>query len=312
MAMTLTEAARWTTNQVKRGILETIVKDSPILEKLPFQEVTGNALQYQRESTLPTAEFYDVNELWAESTGDTTQHTAALKILGGDADIDNFIVATRSDKNDITAETIASKAKAVKHTFLDRFYYGNSSTSSKEFDGMHVIFADSSMSGQNLHVGSGSTGAALAASDMDEAFDLVRGDKPDVIMVTRNIRRRLKQYLRGKNNVELNFSNYAQDVTSWNGVPVRYDDFLTQTETISSAAYSAKTGGATSSVMFFRFGTKDLSGLQNGGLETIRLGQVQNKDAKRYRIRWYCSIAVFNKLGQVIIDGVTDAAVTDT
>ena len=52
MAMTLTEAARWTTNEVKRGIIEQIIKDSPVLGKTPFQEIVGNALQYQRELTL--------------------------------------------------------------------------------------------------------------------------------------------------------------------------------------------------------------------------------------------------------------------
>lgn len=311
MALTLTEAARWTTNQVKRGIIEQIIKDSPILQKLPFQEVTGNALQYQREATLPTAEFYDVNELWAESTGDTTQHTAALKILGGDADIDNFIVATRSNYNDITSETIAQKAKAVRHTFLDRFYYGDSATSSKEFDGLHKIFLDSSMSGQAVHSGSGSAGAALTAANLDLAVDLILGDKPDVIMVTRAIRRRLKQYLRGKANVELDFSSYSKDVSSWNGIMIHYDDFLTQTETIGSGVYTAKTGGATSSVFLLSFGTNKLSGLQNGGLETVKIGQVQNKDAKRYRIKWYCSIALFSVVSQAIIDGNTNVAVTD-
>src|SRR5829696_1086143 len=99
MALTLTEAARWTTNEVKRGIIEAIIKDSPVLGDMPFQEIVGNALQYQREATLPTAEFYDVNEIWSESTGQTTQHTATLKILGGDADVDNFIVSTRSNRN---------------------------------------------------------------------------------------------------------------------------------------------------------------------------------------------------------------------
>jgi hypothetical protein len=311
MALSLTEAARWTTNEVKRGIIEQIIKDSPVMGDLPFQEVVGNALQYQREATLPTAEFYDVNEIWSESTGATTQHTATIKILGGDADVDNFIVATRSNYNDITAETIAAKAKAVRHTFLDRFYYGNSTTSSKEFDGLHTIFSDASMSAQNIHLGSGSTGAALTAANMDLAVDLILGEKPDVIMVTRAIRRRLKQYLRGKANIELDFQSYSQDIASWNGIKIHYDDFLTQTEALSSGVYSAKTGGATSSAMFLSFGTKKLSGLQNGGLETVKIGQVQNKDSKRYRIKWYCSIALFSVVAAAIIDGATNVAVTD-
>ncbi len=311
MAMTLTEAAQWTTNQVKRGILEQIVKDSPILAKLPFQEVTGNALQYQREASMPTAEFHDVNEVWAESTGTTTQQTAALKILGGDADLDNFILATRSDKNDIRAETIAEKAKAVKHAFMDKFWYGDTAASTKEFDGVHKMFLDSSMSAQQIHQGAGAVGAALTASNMDLAVDLVRDGKPDAIVTTRNVRRRMKQYLRSKANVELDFGSYSQDVASWNGIPIQYDDFLVHTETIAAGVYTAKTGGATGSVFFLSFGSKELSGLQNGGMETIKIGQVQNKDAMRWRIKWYVSLALFRTIREALIDGITDVAMTD-
>ena len=311
MAMTLTEAAQWTTNQVKRGILEQIVKDSQIMAKLPFQEVTGNALQYQREASMPTAEFHDVNEVWAESTGTTTQQTAALKILGGDADLDNFILATRSDKNDIRAETIAEKAKAVKHAFLTKFWYGDTAASTKEFDGVHKMFLDSSMSAQQIHEGAGGVGAALKASDMDLAVDLVRDGAPDLIVTTRNIRRRMKQYLRSKLNVELNFQSYSQDVMSWNGIPITYDDFLLQTETITGTTYSASTGGVTGSVFFLSFGAKELSGLQNGGMETIKIGQVQNKDAMRWRIKWYVSLALFRTIREALIDGVTDVAMVD-
>lgn len=312
MAVTLTEAAQWTTNMVKRGIIEQIIKDSVVLRELPFMEITGNALQYQMELTLPTAEFHDVNEIWSESTGQTTQATAVLKILGGDADVDNFIVATRADKQDITADVIAKKAKAVRHTFMDRFYYGDTASSTKEFDGLHKIMAGGgAYAAQQIHSGSGSTGAALTAANMDATVDLVLGGKPDRIMVTRAIRRRLKAYLRSKANVNLDFQSYSQDIMSWNGIPISYDDFLTQTETIAANIYSAKTGGATSTVFFLKFGTDALCGLQNGGLEPIKIGPVQNKDSKRYRIRWYCGLASFSVVEQALIDGNTNVAVTD-
>ena len=51
--------------------------------------------------------------------------TAALKIMGGDADVDNFLQATYADPNDLEAEVIASRASAVAHKFLDAFYNGD-------------------------------------------------------------------------------------------------------------------------------------------------------------------------------------------
>ena len=70
-------------------------------------EVTGTAVTYNREATLPAATFYDVGDTWTEATPTFTQVTAALKILGGDADVDNFLQATYADPNDVEAEVQA-------------------------------------------------------------------------------------------------------------------------------------------------------------------------------------------------------------
>ena len=69
---------------------------------------------------MPAASFYDVGDTWTEATPTFTPVTTALKIMGGDADVDNFLQATYADPNDIEAETIASRAKAVAHLFSDR------------------------------------------------------------------------------------------------------------------------------------------------------------------------------------------------
>ncbi|MFQ5860853.1 MAG: major capsid protein, partial [Dehalococcoidia bacterium] len=97
MALTLAEAAKLSQDMLLTGVIETIIQESPILQTLPFIEVVGNGLTYNQENTLPSAAFYDVGDAWAESTPTFTQVTATLKILGGDADVDNFLKATRSN-----------------------------------------------------------------------------------------------------------------------------------------------------------------------------------------------------------------------
>jgi len=37
-----------------QGVVETIVKDSPVLQQMPFIEIVGNVLTYNQEKTLPT------------------------------------------------------------------------------------------------------------------------------------------------------------------------------------------------------------------------------------------------------------------
>ena len=121
MAMTKAEAAKLTQDLLLRGVIETIVKESELLRHLPFLEVTGTAVTYNREATMPGAAFFDVGDTWTEATPTFTQVTAALKILGGDADVDNFLQATYADPNDIEAEVIASRSKAVAHAFSDPY-----------------------------------------------------------------------------------------------------------------------------------------------------------------------------------------------
>ena len=68
--LTQAEAAKYTVNAVKKGVLEEIIKDSVVLQNLPFIDVVGNAYQYLRENTLGTNNFYSPNELWSEDSGE--------------------------------------------------------------------------------------------------------------------------------------------------------------------------------------------------------------------------------------------------
>jgi ATP-dependent protease ClpP protease subunit len=73
-----------------------IIEDSSIMQNLPWAGIMGNALQYLREAELPSGSFFDANEIWTEETGRVYQVTAGIKIMGKDADVDNFLQSTRS------------------------------------------------------------------------------------------------------------------------------------------------------------------------------------------------------------------------
>jgi hypothetical protein len=62
MALTLAEAAKLSNDIVLQGVIETIIQDSPVLQELPFIEITGNGLTYNRENTNPNAAFFDVGD----------------------------------------------------------------------------------------------------------------------------------------------------------------------------------------------------------------------------------------------------------
>ena len=57
MAVSLAEAAILSDNELQAAIIETFVDQSPVLARLPFMEIEGNAYQYTQELSLPGIAF---------------------------------------------------------------------------------------------------------------------------------------------------------------------------------------------------------------------------------------------------------------
>jgi hypothetical protein len=313
MAMTLVESAKLTNDYLVAGVIATIVKDNPIMERLPFIDIVGSALTYNRENALPTAAFYDVGDTWAEDTPTYSQVTAALKILGGDADVDQFIQQTRSNINDQEATAIELKAKAVRHTFENRFFYGDTSAFTKEFDGLHSVNLIPLT--QQVHMGTTTTGAPLDLIKLDQAIDLVKPGRPDLMVMTRAVRRRITQHSRASGyHFTVSRDEMGRQIEMYGEVPMVISDFLLQTETVSGtpSVYTLPTTGATSTLFLMQFGEGlGICGAQNGPITVVRLGELETKDASRTRIKWYVSLLNYGTLSASLVDGITDAAVTD-
>src|SRR5438309_8001645 len=226
MAVTLVDAARLSTDLLLRGVIETVLEDSPVLQVLPFETVQGNSLKYNMEISPGTAAFYAVNATWTEGTATFATRTANLAILGGDADVDNFIQRTMSDQSDQRATQIAMKAKAVRRAFETAFVTGDAATDPNSFDGLRKLVPTS----QTLDAGA--NGAALTLAMLDQLVDLVRGGKPDILMMSKRTRRKLKSLLVvSAHYVEQGSDQFGRQVMFYDGIPVGVSDFQPDNET---------------------------------------------------------------------------------
>lgn len=293
MAMTKVEAAKLSNDMLVRGVIETIVKESAVLQYLPFLPVTGTAVTYNREASMPAASFYATGDTWTEATPTFTQKTATLKILGGDADVDNFLQQTYADTNDIEAEVIASRAKAVAHKFSETFFTGDTLADTNSFDGLvNVVPA-----GQTVSMGT--NGGALTLAKLDEMLDLVKPGRPEVLLMAKRTRRKLKDLRRTSGSVlETSINQFGEMVETYDGIPIVVDDFC-------SIAETQGTETAASSIWACKFGIgAGIMGLENGGLQVERVGELETKDATRHRIKWYCGMALFSELGVARLAGI--------
>jgi len=306
MALTLTEAEKLSNDVLLQGVIETVVKDSPVLQTLPFIQIQGNGLTYTRESVLPSIAFYDVGDTWAESTPTFSQATATLKILGGDADVDNYLRSTRSNLQDLETAVIEQKAKALRHTFEEYFIYGNSATSSKQFDGVRKLINTASASSQLI--AAGASGATLTLTMVDQLIDAVKGGKPDLLLMSRRSRRKIQSLARAAgNNLQVGQGVLGGQVQLYNGIPIGVSDWVLDTHAVSTSLESATTGSVCSTIYALRFGEGALCGLSSPEmLQVERVGQLETKDATRHRIKWYCSLALFSTVTCAALIGVKD------
>jgi hypothetical protein len=289
-----------------QGVVETIVKDSPVLQQMPFIEIVGNGLTYNQENTLPSIDFYDVGDTWTESTPTFNQITANLKIMGGDADVDNFLKSTRSNVQDLEAAVIELKAKALRDKFEEIFIYGDSGTNAKEFDGLRKLIDTESAGDQVISMGG--TGATLTLAKLDELIDAVKGGKPDMLLMSRRSRRKINVLVRAAGGMtETDRDRWGNFVQLWDGVPIGVNDWILDTHVLTSGLETATTGGTCSTVYAVQFGEGALCGLTSPGqLQAEPVGPLENKDASRTRVKWYVSLALFSSVKAAALIGVKD------
>jgi len=306
MALTLAEASKLSNDMLLQGVVETMVKDSPILRQMPFIEIAGNGLTYNQEKTLPSIDFYDVGDTWAESTPTFEQITANLKIMGGDADVDNFLKATRSNLQDLEAAVVELKAKALRDKFGETFIYGDSATNAKQFDGLRKLIDTTTASDQVI--AAGATGASLTLSMLDEVIDAVKGGKPDMLLMSRRSRRKINALVRAVGSMmETDRDKWGNFVQFWDGIPIGVNDWILDTHVVSGSVETATTGGNCSTIYAVQFGEGALCGLTAPGHLTVEpIGSLETKDATRTRIKWYVSLALFSSIKVAALIGVQD------
>jgi len=293
MALTLAEAAKLSNDLLLQGVVETVIYDSPVLQVLPFAEIVGNGLTYNQENEAATAGFYDVGDTWSESTPTFTQQTASLKILGGDADVDNFLAATRSNVQDLEAAVIQLKAKAVQQMFDGTFINGDSD-SSDEFDGLDKLCI------ANQTVSMGANGGTLTLPKLDELIDKIRGGKPHMLLMSKRSRRKLTTLQRNLGSIEMSQDQFGNFVSLYNGIPIGVNDWITDNKTVG-------TSNDCSTIYAVQYGEGALMGLTSpGGLQVERIGSLETKDATRTRVKWYCSLALFSSVKLAGLTGVRD------
>lgn len=307
MALTLVEAAKLNSGDtVKSAIIEMFARQSDILQVLPFENIEGNALKYNREETLPGIGFRGVNEAFSESTGVMNPMVESLTIAGGDLDVDRFIVTTQGMAQRSTHESL--KIKSLADTWTTKFIKGNNSSEPREFDGLQVRLTGN----QLMDAGATSGGDALSLLKLDELIDRV--DNPTHLLMSKAMRRRLTQAARNTSVggfITYGVDAFGRQITKYNDIPILVA-YSGNGGTEPIAFDEANPGGGSAvgtSIYALSLGAGKVVGIQNGGMDVRDLGELDDKPVYRTRVEWYSAIAMYHGRSAARLRGIKDAAV---
>ncbi len=312
MALTLTEAAKLSQNDLQRGVIETFIQEANVLDRIPLLEIEGNAYAYNEEGTLPGVEFRAVNAAYSESTGTVNNKTESLVILGGDADVDTFIVQTRGNLNDQRAVQTRMKVKAANYKYQDTFINGDTGSDANAFMGLKnrltgAQIIEAGTNGLNI-VGNGTTDIHAFFDKLDELLGSVDGN-PDALYMNRMVRAKIRSAARRIGGWRSEKDDFGKTIDFYNDIPLldigRKADgnlIIPQTETQGTA------NAICSSIYAVRFGEDEadggVTGLTNGGVQVKDLGEIDSKPVYRTRIEFFTGMAVFSGKAAARLRGV--------
>jgi hypothetical protein len=311
--MTLVEAAKLETrNLVRAGVIEQFARTSEILRVLPFQNIQGNALAYNREEQLPGVAFRGVNEGYPESVGVINPATETLYIAGGDLDVDRFIIQTMGNQVRSTHENM--KIKALSQAWTAKFIKGDTTLQPREFDGLQVRLTGYNLmdAGANGPAGSNTAGGdALSLELLDEAIDRVANATH--ILMSRTLRRKFKNARNNKDiagSITLEKDDFGRPVTAYAGLPLltTYGDNVNPDPLAFNEASPGGGTNTSTSVYVLSMGVDGVSGIQNGGMDVRDLGELQELPLFRTRVEWYSGFGIFNGSAAVRVRGIKNAA----
>lgn len=308
-AWTLLEAHKHSSDVLKRGMVETLVQESPILEQLPFQTIAGNAIKIKVEGVLPSVGFRDVNEEYTRSHGTDTDRMFGVAILGGEVFVDNFLLKVVANQVNVKALQYAKVAKAMSRTF-DKYFFDGDGTA-KDFMGLNALITEGL--GQSHALSSG--GAALTLEDLDIAQEKLRTESPSAWLLNRTMRRKVTTLARstysGYSLIDVGTDVFGRLINQYNGIGMRIiGDDKDGTAILGFDEADGAGNNDTCSIYGIKFGIDEaVQGLQGAGgsLEVRDFGEIETAPGHLGRVEWYPGVAIFDPFSVVRISRINNA-----
>lgn len=307
-SVTLAESAKLALDMLVAGVIENIITVNKMYQLLPFDDIDGNSLAYNRENVLGDVINAGVGTTFSgagagKGAATFTLVNSNLTTIMGDAPVNGLIQATRSDNgNDQTAVQIASKAKSAGRQFQTQLVTGTGA--SNQFTGLLNLVS----AGQKGAL-SGTNGSNLSFTIMDEMIDLVvdKDGAVDYILMPARTIRSYKVLLRALGGVTINETvslPNGDTVMGYSSIPIFRNDYLPVNQTKGTGTNCTTIFAGTFDDGSRTHGIAGLTASKASGIQIVDVGEAEDSDEHIWRVKWYCGLALFSDKGLAAADGI--------
>lgn len=307
-AMTLLEAAKlYSGDTLRPGVIQAYAGSSDILKNLMFDNIPGGSLSYIQEKTMPASAFRGINESYENEMGDYLVQTENLCIIGSQLIIDSVLMKANNGTAQQAAR-INSQVRAIGLDWTAKFFKGDRSVNPRVFDGLQKRITGT----QLIANGSTSGGDALSLKMLDTLISRV--EQPTHLIMSKDMRINLVAAARNSSvagYITYGLDQFGAQVTMYSGLPILTVDYDNTNTLILPFNEAAPAGGSSVSTSIYCVSIREdgLIGIQNGDINVVDLGVLQNQPANGLRFEWLSSFAILDRKAAARLYGVVNAAV---
>jgi hypothetical protein len=295
-------------NWLKAGVIDTLRKDSWILDMLPFVPHMALKAQVLRIKSLPAVQNRSINDKYIHKVGEVEPLEEAGFLFGGKVEIDRIYdkVSPVLVTGDYASFQVDLFLKALSYQFNYDFFRNTPAANPKSITGLWSRLTND-LSAQMISAGGvdispdSATLAASANQFLDKLGELVYacdGHSCDALFMNATTFLRVQSLLRQLGLLKITEDSFGRQVFQWGeGGPRLIDIGVKGDQTTlifpnTETSAGLPTGGTLTSITAVKFGQEHLTGWQMEEPQTIP--HQDDALSRSVTVDWYCGIAITN------------------
>lgn len=284
MAFRLLDHANGISDPRRQSVVEMYARATDLLGALTFVPEPSGVYRFERQETLPSAGWRQLNQGFDESTGVTKPVAELCYELGGDLDID--IAHVRNDSGQKRAMLEEMQVTAIAQTFDYAFIKGDGAEG-VTFDGLQTRAGTDGVNVEDIN-------GTLTLRKLDEYIGYTRNATH--LMMTQKMRNALTAASRSSTvsgNINFMKDDFGRPVTTYNDLPILIADPNGHGQKPIDNAETADGGGdPTTSIYILSLGLGGIFGIQRDAPDIRDLNELQTKPSYRSRVDWSVGVVV--------------------